>query len=1128
MLNRVILAENSIDPSTWEAFDVDDLCAFLKERYGVFPDTARIYHNQVAESCDVTPSDTAGIERLKSLEGTFYVIVYPGDPASIVYWVVTIVVAIVAYNYASSLGSGPPTPAVRNTQTESPNNELSNRQNRARPNGRIPDVYGTVRSTPDLLSAPYKVFENHQEVEFSYMCIGRGYYDINQNDVKDDTTRILDIAGTSVEVFEPNTSPNSGDAPQLRIGTVIGEPLYSTVRSNSVNGQVLRAPNSGTVIGDNDIKFVSPDEIHLLSSDLDFSDYFQAGDALTITNALYDDTVTFVNLDGTYAILSVSSSIIVLSNPATVNTDWNLLTSFAGNETGYISPTLETSGSKWIGPFTFDIDDLSRVFSNFVALNGLYKDNGTNQTRFDVIVELELTPVNGSGSPSGPSEFFQGTVEGSATTRSSRALTINADPSFIGSCQIRARRVTDADLTFNGSVVDEIKWRDVYGVSPVSETDFGNVTTVHSVTYATAGALAIKSRKLNMLVTRKIPQRVSGSTFTTELFPTNRVDEIFSAVCLDPYIGNRDVSEIDFDNIYDTVAEVEAYFGLEKAVEFNYTFDNENLSFEESASSIATSIFCKAYRRGNVIKLSFEKETEDSTLLFNHRNKLPGTEQRTLRFGNLDNHDGVELEYVDSDDDALVTYYIPADRSAINSKKIETLGIRNKIQAYFHSWRAWNKIQHQNIASEFEATQEADLLILNDRVLVADNTRPGTQDGDVISQNGLELTLSQAYVFDGVQTYTIFLQHADGSVESIGVTAGSTDRIVVLANAPKAPLSLDIEAFARATYQIVGSASTREQAFLVAEKEPQNNFTSVVRTINYSDEYYENDEDYIDGIVDEYGNAVQSSVWNFEGGGFAANVDRDSEPLGLAAWLCVAGSLARCERVSFSASSPSAVAFLDQCGTPAADLSELLGWPASDTFDGLDEISACNSYSLSSVAGLIKWAISSGTPVIGSGVLTMNYSAGGSALILDSNMPSQAGDFDEISVKVTIDSLSGVFTQPKIVYFVINSSSGSDFIQFSASDAWRVEAIINGASQGQIAAASGQHTLKFSRTGGVLTVRYDSTILYSGAHADAANDVYLLAGGVPATPSFTTIFDDFVAIDSNGNDIYIDPVGDSC
>ena len=939
----VILGEDALAPETWERHDVDDVCAFLTARYDTFPDTARIYHNHVAQNCDVTPSDEWGVKRLQELDGTLYVIVYPGDPITIIIAVVAVAaVAAAAFLLLPKI----PNSALRNTQTESPNNALSDRQNKPRPMGRIPDVYGTVRSTPDLIAVPYNVFEAHQEVEYAYMAVGRGEYDIPASGIKDDTTLVSDLAGATVEIFAPYTSPNSGDDPQLRVGSAITEPVRSAVRSNAVNGQVVRPPNADSFAGANDIRFSSPDEIQLdAASEADFTDVFAAGDTVVISDASYTGTIsgsgvdvnvsvrfddsgtvevetgdtsafsvghtlqisgayfeynsganaidlsgtyviqgktttvltlqspenvntdwnllaanftdgttdyktcnlvvpsgqTTIDLAGTYTVLSVTSNIITLSNPSTVNTDWNTLASFASGQTDFISPVIETTSDKWIGPFVLDRNDLTAVYANFVALNGLYKDDGKKQIRFDVQVELELTPVDNTDTPTGAAETFTATIEGSSTSRTTRAITVKAEPTFTGRCLVRARRVTDADLDYEGTVVDEIKWRDVYQMSPVSLNDFGDVTTVHSITYATSGALAVKDRKLNMIATRKIPTRVSGSTFTAQNYPTNNVAEILCAVSLDPRIGNRNVAELDVDNIYDTIAEVAAYFGTDLAAEFNYTFDNDNLSYEETVATIASAVFCSAYRRGNVIKLKFDRATDDSVLLFNHRNKLPGTEERSIRFGNQDDNDGVEYSYVDPEDDALVTLYLPEDKTAVNPKKVDSIGVRSYALAYFHAWRIWNKTRFQNVATEFEATQEADLLLISDRILVADNTRPGTQDGEVIAQSGLSLELSQEITFSGGEDYTIFLQHVDGTVEAIPVTAGASSRLVTLAYAPKAPLALDDDFYARALYQIVGNSSKREQAFLVTEKEPQDRFTSIVRAVNYSPKYYDKD-----------------------------------------------------------------------------------------------------------------------------------------------------------------------------------------------------------------------------------------------------------------------------------------------
>lgn len=959
MLKTVILALNPLEPSTWTTHEVTDIRDFLLTEFKAWPPTARIYHEQVCGQNDVTPACEADIEKLGLLAGTFYVIVYPGDPITIMIAAVVVIVAAAIFLKKRDI----PLPAMRNTQSSSPNNELSDRTNRSRPMARIPDIYGTVRATPDLIAVPYKIFKEHEEVEYATMCIGRGHYDVSPLEVRDGTTLLLDIAGASAEVYAPNTSPNSGHAPQLLIGAPIDTPVLNAVRSNSVNGQILRAPNDQHIKGNSNIRFSPPNQIQ--SDAFDFTDTFVTGDALTVSRAsqfteyaeesrsistigttafqfgiatstlpsdyssgkkltligalftanttdsegyvlsttsydlsgvYYIDSVSLItvvtptgtdyfcritldnpsginpkwsvaqsdtftaatirvesgevifDLAGVYTILAVSEHAITLSNPAATNAEWSTLST-----TEYLSPILSTSGPKWIGPFVLEQKNRNEVFSNFVAVNGLYKDDGTNQLKMDVVVEVELTPINPDGTVRGDAEVFQATVEGSANYKSNRAVTLKATTSFEGRCRIRARRITQSDLAFEGTVVDEIKWRDVYSISPVTQTHFGNVTTVHTVTYANAGALAVKERKFNMLVTRKLPQRIAGSNFSAELYPTNRADDIFSAICMDPYIGARTVQEIDFDNIYDILYAVRNYFGNNVAGEFSYTFDSDNLSFEETANVIAEAVFSTAYRRGNVIKLSFEKETEDSTLLFNHRNKIPGSETRTVRFGRQQNYDGVSYQYMDPEDDSLATYYIPEDRSAINPKPVETIGVRSKLQAHFHAWRAWNKIQHQHTLTEFQATQEADLLIAQDRILVADNTRSGTQDGEILSQNALLLTLSQPVVMLPGSSYSIFLQHTDGTVESIPITADPAPNKVLLSRAPKLPLALEEGLFARASYIIVSNTAARESAFLLSEKTPQSNFTSVVKAVNYDGRYYQNDKDFINAIVNGAG-----------------------------------------------------------------------------------------------------------------------------------------------------------------------------------------------------------------------------------------------------------------------------------
>lgn len=1078
-MQTVIIGHNPLQVETWTKHETNDIRELLMQEFEAWPQHARIYHGQVAQANDVTPHNEAEVERLGELEGLFYVVNYPGDP-------ITAIIAVVAVVASAAVGFlfMPSLPTLKNTQTQSPNNALADRTNQPRPGGRIPDIYGQVRSTLDLLAVPYKVFQDHKEVEVSYMCIGKGDYEIDQ--ILDDTTPVEQIEGTSVEVYGPGTSPLSGDAPIVLVGEPITYPLVSAKRYNSVNGQVLEPGNANNLIGSDDIRFVYPNVIETNNPELDFTQYFAGADDIIISGAVVetdpaggvertettmrfesggvirfqtlnpttkfvvgDDvelesatfagdnagnttlvfdppvfpgshpavldrikmlklfgadpnkfyrvyhlfhkdigtraalwvyqsndaagtgsvavaawsvdpvsatgytTVTlaqqggsgitgeaivdfgdgtasfatyngayadngllnaveldggalFVNLAGTYEIAALSATTVTLVSPATVNADWNNLAFFANDRTeykisvinkidttsasidlsgtyvtgtvsptaitlvnpatvnpdwadlddlpdnasAYISPVLYTDGPTSVGPVFLNVDNLNMVIANFVALQGLYKDDGKKQYPFNVTIQLTLTPVNASNVPIGPAENFTATIVGAKDDRSTRAVTMYAQPTFTGRCRATAQRLTPHDTAFKGTVVDEVKWRDVYAIAPVEQTDFGNVTTVFAVTLGTEGALSVKDRKLNMLATRKVPVRQEDGTFSSELLPTKNAADIMVAMALEPYIGNRTINELDIDNIYETVAAIEEYFGTPEAAEFCYTFDKDNISFEETLATLAAAIFSLSYRRGSIIGLFFEKETDDSSILFNHRNKLPGSETRTVTFGRKNDYDGVEYQFVDPVDDAVVTYFIPEDRSAVNPKKIESIGVRNFHQAYFAAWRAWNRIVYQNVTTEFDATQEADLLIVQERILVADNTRPETQDGQVEAQDGLELTLSQPWTAEDGVEYTIFLQHIDGTVESLPVVPGADAYKAVLGEAPRAALSLDPENFAVATYQIVGNNEPRGTAFLLAEKLPKSNFTLSCKAINYDARYYAKDKDLINEVID--------------------------------------------------------------------------------------------------------------------------------------------------------------------------------------------------------------------------------------------------------------------------------------
>ena len=853
MTQRITIIEDVFDPATWLVRESDDIRNVLTGHFAHWPANGRLYHGHIANDHEVTPLDERDWDKLPEAPGPFFMVVTPDAAAAI------IAVVAIGLSLLATFLLMPVLPSVSQS-TGSSSNELSGRQNKPRPLQRIPDILGQVRSTPDLLGVPLKVFENKQEVEYAYLCVGRGAYEISE--VRDDTTLVSELQGASVEIYGPDTSPLSG-SPETLIGDAITEPLVSVRASTAINGQVLYAPNyksinmATIIVGGVGGRFQADGKINAPA--LDWKQWFEKDDMVTVTGATYTESGSglHVNLDGTYKVKNIGGdgSLLEFDHPELVNTDWNIIAGMADARTDFLKPLVEVQIEKTIGPFTLAVDDLAEVIANVVAAGGLYTVNGDGtQERIDVDIRMDLVPLNADGTPAGSTETFTFTVPGAASTRSLLGLSCRANPTFTGRCSVSLTRTSWTIKDTGLQVVDEIKWRDLYAISPIDATDFGNVTTIYSRSLATPAALGLKERKLNVLATRKVPAR-DGDGFTTGLAASRSVADIFCFAALDPFIGGRSLSELNVAQIYDEIAAAQLYFGNAEAVEFGFTFDDDGTSFEETAAAIAEAAFCTARRYGSMLELTLEKATTDSVILFNHRNKKPGSETRTISFGNLNDYDGVEYNWVDKDNfDGPAVYRIPEDGSAVRPKKIDSVGQRNLSQVHWHAWREYNKIIYQHVAVEFTTLPEASLVGRLDRILVADNTRSETQDGEVVSQDGLILTLSRRLDLDPDSNYRIFLQIPNGTVDAIDIEAGDTSNQVILANAPSSPLSLESDRYARATFWIVPDDDGREQAFLVSEKTQQDNSTFTVSAVNYDARYYERDGEL---VTDESGRLIR-------------------------------------------------------------------------------------------------------------------------------------------------------------------------------------------------------------------------------------------------------------------------------
>ena len=296
-MKKVIIIREQFEKGT-EAH-VDDVCAYLAEQFEVFPEFGRIYHNQVSQETDITPKTVEDIERLKQLEGTFIVVAHP-EWVQVVFWVVTAIMAAYSVYMIATM----PKPNTQGSAGSS-NNELSNRGNKPRVKGRIPDIFGTVLSFPDLIAEIYTYYENGIEIEECLMAIGRGSYQIHS--VKDGDTDVEGIEGLSVSIYNPNESLTSNST-IYRTGAAFTSAPRAVRKSDAINGQSLVKPNDLS-INSSTLYFMTGGVIRSTSS-INFSEKFKVGDGIAITGARFG--VGDASLSGS-AIITPDFKVIVQS-----------------------------------------------------------------------------------------------------------------------------------------------------------------------------------------------------------------------------------------------------------------------------------------------------------------------------------------------------------------------------------------------------------------------------------------------------------------------------------------------------------------------------------------------------------------------------------------------------------------------------------------------------------------------------------------------------------------------------------------------------------------------------------------------------------------------------------------------
>lgn len=809
----------------------------------------RIYRGEIGDDTDVTEN----FEALKE-DDVFHIIEGAGggggflgkllDPLGVLKFVTKLI----------SPSQKTPKTSLANQQAESPNNSLTDRNNKPRPYERSYDICGRVQTIPNDLMTTYKVFNDAGVVvEYGYYDAGRGHLDIKAEDITDGDTKVQEITGTSVAVYAPFTSPNNTNTPQLLVGDPINQNLYITIASNEVDGAVLKAQN-GIRVNPSDTGEISlqgaTGVVRDNTGDSAFSEILSVGDIAVFNLILVKDVA---NVSGSYTVTYVDDFEVRVAAGGMLS-EWQKLpsgfTPLTQGAEAWISPsnTYDKSLTDWT---TLNRLEVERVVANIAAANGMYKDNGS-KLRTSVTVELQYQLLDETGVPYGDVYSKQSVISGRSADYT--GVTIYADLPMRSKVRVRARRVTDLDLSFEGTVVDEVSYINLYGQVRDTTPHYGNRTTVHSARKQTPRAAEIKQPQLRMVATEMVYKYLGNGVFDTVMTPNTQAIQSLIRLARDPVVGNLNLTTSNMDKLLATQNEIENYFGNAEAGQFCYTFDDYKMTMQDIISTIADAIFCTPYRKGQDILLDFERPRIGPEMVFTHRSKTTASEKWTRTFNDAQVYDSLKFSYIDPDTNVKETISIPAE-GGVNTETYDSKGIRNYRQAYWAAYRRYQKNLLKKVTVSFTATEEGVFVLPGRAISVVKGSRVAPQDGYVVAVNGLTLTLSQPVTFTPGDDHSLILKKRDGGVQSVAVVPGSHDREVVMLSAPQEAIYTGNSAL-KTEFSFGNEARHNAQMILVSTVDPGDDRTVKITGVNYEADFYKYDgvAPYGSGFSDGFSN----------------------------------------------------------------------------------------------------------------------------------------------------------------------------------------------------------------------------------------------------------------------------------
>ncbi|HDR2162345.1 TPA: MoaD/ThiS family protein [Enterobacter cancerogenus] len=731
-----------------------------------------------------------------------------------------------------------PKPAIANTggnTVDSPNNSLTGQTNTARVYKAKPDIYGQVRSFPDLIQESLfeyistGVRDGGKKFVTEWMCIGIGKYDYES--VRYSESSLGSMAGAEYEFIQPGEvipSINEG----YSFDDVDGQEVPGANQGESFPVETATANTvvSGTYAGGQiAMKIVKQAEF----------DYFMGlvlPHAVTFTiNVTYATASGSVTTDATFSGTLVSAE--ETNDGAVINpVRWYTFTIGdldgppdipAGATINTTKFVLNDNEALVVGPFFSPVES-SQLWIHTQSSLGPKKQTNWKVVLWKIDDNYNMVPGTQQ------TLIFQQTTwhkQDSETFYRTDKIIPNGG---FGKYAINLQR------TDNSGDASILKLEEIHAVNVRTNVVHPTDTLVRVKVRATENALGSRDRKYNALVTRHtITYDLDTQTVDYTLRPSRSFADAVAHTWL--IMGEQPVSSIDLYGLYSIIENLPD----ERLGYFDYTFDDENDSLGDRVQAICNAASVVAYWDDGVLTFTRDQKVDYSAAVFNRANmKTDGykmTYEATLPGG----YDGVQVSYVHptTNNKTYINYRVlngtVVEQEAENPNKLEIVGFRNEYQARERALRETKRLIYSRVKMNVKVFEDG-IMQVGSVVQIADIYDSNQQQGYITGRSGNDFETSEPIVFSG-DMFVLVTDSLGNPTLRYPATARSETKYGFTAEIPDIQLNIwngdTVQLPSR--YLIATVAELDSQLWKVNSIKPNTDNTVSLTVAEYSDAIYQ-------------------------------------------------------------------------------------------------------------------------------------------------------------------------------------------------------------------------------------------------------------------------------------------------